>query len=284
MEVAFDSSTTSGDIGSSVRATGPADTIASRPRRALRATLSRLLVLVLLRIVRAASLEIDTSGSERTSARRGPRVVGAPNVPALLDVPRWAPRDVTPVNHYGPPAVSTSGGHYLPSRQSEERSHGPSRTLATILFTDVVNSTNLVRELGDHAWLDLLEQHYLMTARAVDAFHGQIINTTGDGVVAHFGTPIDAIKCAASVREATSGLGLTLRSAVHVGEIELRHTGIGGVAIHVAARILGHAEPGEILVSRTITDLVMGAGVCFRDRGKHELRGLRTTWELFAVA
>ena len=156
------------------------------------------------------------------------------------------------------------------------------RVLATVLFTDVVSSTQRATELGDNRWHDLLDTHDRMAADEVSRFRGRVIKNTGDGILATFDGPARAIRCAASIGEAVRALGIDIRAGLHAGEVELRGDDIGGIAVHTAARVMGEAGPGEILVSSTVKDLVVGSGIEFVDRGEHGLRGLEGQWRLFA--
>ena len=157
------------------------------------------------------------------------------------------------------------------------------RRLATVVFTDIVESTQAAERLGDRAWRDLLDRHDLMTERQVLRFGGHLVKATGDGVLATFDGPASAIRCATSIRDAVAQLGITIRSGVHAGEIEQRGDDIAGIAIHTAQRICTAAAPGETLVSRTVADLAAGSEIAFVDRGEHELKGIPGTWRLFAV-
>jgi pimeloyl-ACP methyl ester carboxylesterase len=159
------------------------------------------------------------------------------------------------------------------------------RVLATVLFTDLVSSTERAVELGDARWLDVLESHQARVRRQLDRFQGREIKTTGDGFVATFDGPARAINCAVAIRDVVRSLGLEVRSGVHTGEIELSgNDDIAGVAVHIAARVEGVAEPGEVLVSRTVVDLVVGSGLEFEDRGGYALKGVPGEWRLYAVA
>jgi len=156
------------------------------------------------------------------------------------------------------------------------------RVLATVMFTDVVSSTQRVSELGDARWRDLLDTHDGIAADEVTGFRGRVIKNTGDGILATFDGPARAIRCAASIGESVRSLGIDIRAGLHAGEVELRGDDIGGIAVHTAARVMGEAGPGEILVSSTVKDLVVGSGIEFVDRGDHELRGLDGPRRLFA--
>ena len=160
---------------------------------------------------------------------------------------------------------------------------GTDRVLATVLFTDIVASTERAAQVGDHQWRQLLDSHDQVTARQLARFRGSLVKNTGDGVLATFDGPARAINCAVAIREAVRALGLETCAGLHTGEVEKRGTDIGGIAVHIAARVLEKAQPGEVLVSRTLTDLVAGSGLSFEDRGEHELQGIANKWQLFAA-
>jgi len=155
--------------------------------------------------------------------------------------------------------------------------------LATVVFTDIVDSTRRVAGIGDAAWRSLLDQHDRITAREVERARGQLIKSTGDGTVAIFDGPARAVRYAAELRAALSGIDIDIRAGVHTGEIERRGDDIAGLAVHVAARVCGSTPGGEVWTSRTVTDLVAGSGIQFEDRGDHDLKGVPGTWPLFAV-
>lgn len=160
--------------------------------------------------------------------------------------------------------------------------HG-SRVLATILFTDIVGSTEQVRALGDAAWVQLLARHHATVRRELPRFNGIEIDTAGDGFLARFDGPARAIRCGLTVRDALRQLGIEIRVAVHTGEVELTGAGPRGIAVHLAARILGIAAPGEVLVSRTTRDLVEGSGIDLTDRGEHDLKGIEGRRRVFSA-
>lgn len=157
------------------------------------------------------------------------------------------------------------------------------RVLATVLFTDIVDSTGQARALGDRAWRRRLDEHDRLADDTVRRHRGTLVKTTGDGIVATFDGPGRAVRCALAFAAAAQDLGLRLRSGLHTGEIEMRGRDVSGVAVHAAARIMAEAQPGEVLVSRVVTDLVAGAGLGFAERGSHELKGLPGSWDLFAA-
>jgi class 3 adenylate cyclase/esterase/lipase len=150
----------------------------------------------------------------------------------------------------------------------------PNRVLATILFTDIVGSTERLRELGDHGWAQLLSRHHAIVRREIEHFRGREIDTAGDGFLATFDGPARAIRCAVAARDAVHGLGLEIRAGLHTGECELLGDKVAGIAVHTGARIAALAGPNEVLVSATVRDLVSGSGISFADRGEHELKGV----------
>jgi class 3 adenylate cyclase len=158
------------------------------------------------------------------------------------------------------------------------------RALATVLFTDIVDSTRKAAELGDRRWRRLLGEHYIVTRRLLDRFDGHQVKTAGDGVLATFDRPAPAVRCAAAIREGVGELGLHLRAGLHTGEIELQGDDIVGLAVHIGARISALAGAGEILVSSTVKDLVVGSGLEFEDRGSRELKGVPGEWRVYALA
>jgi pimeloyl-ACP methyl ester carboxylesterase len=157
------------------------------------------------------------------------------------------------------------------------------RVLATVLITDIVGSTERAAALGDRSWRELLEQHHAAVRRELDAFGGEEVDTAGDGFLATFEGPGRAIRAAVAISDRTRGLGIPVRVGVHTGECERIAGKVGGIAVHLAARIAAAAAPGEVLVSRTVKDLVAGSGVVFEPRGLQQLEGVPDGWELFAV-
>ncbi len=158
------------------------------------------------------------------------------------------------------------------------------RVLTTVLFTDIVGSTERAASIGDRRWRALLDEHDRTVREQLQRFRGREINTTGDGFLASFDGPAHAIRCANAITEATGRLGIELRVGLHTGECETRGDDLGGLAVHIAARVGTLATPGEIVVSGTVKDLVVGSGIDFDDRGEHELKGVPGTWKLFAVS
>jgi class 3 adenylate cyclase len=160
----------------------------------------------------------------------------------------------------------------------------PDTVLATVLFTDLVGSTERAVELGDRAWRELLEQHHTAVRRVLAHYRGVEVDTAGDGFFARFDGPARAIACAREIREQVAALGLDVRAGIHTGECERVGEKIAGLAVNVGARVSGAAGPGEVLVSSTVKDLVAGSGIEFEDRGSHELKGVPGEWRLYAVS
>jgi class 3 adenylate cyclase len=158
------------------------------------------------------------------------------------------------------------------------------RVLATVLFTDIVDSTRRATELGDARWRELLERHQQLTREQLGRFEGREIKTTGDGFLATFDGPTRAAECARAIADAMPGLGVEVRAGLHTGEVELIGDDVGGIAVHVAARIAALAGGGEVLASRTVRDLAVGSGVEFTSAGRHELKGVPDEWEVYRVA
>jgi class 3 adenylate cyclase len=158
------------------------------------------------------------------------------------------------------------------------------RMLATVVFTDIVDSTRTAAEFGDHRWREVLERHQGTVRAALGRFGGREVKSIGDGFLATFDGPARAIRCAQAILDSSEGLGIRVRAGVHTGECEVMGDDIGGIAVHIAARVSALAEPSEVLVSRTVKDLVAGSGIEFSDRGAHTLKGVPETWQLYAAA
>jgi class 3 adenylate cyclase len=157
------------------------------------------------------------------------------------------------------------------------------RVLATVLFTDLVSSTPMVAKLGDRRWRELLDAHDALTAELISRFRGRLVDRTGDGLLATFDGPARAVRCAATICGEVRRLGVEVRAGVHAGEIELRGEDVGGIAVHLAARVMSIADGGQVVVSRTVKDLTAGSGLSFAERGSHELRGIAEPWQLFTL-
>jgi class 3 adenylate cyclase len=158
------------------------------------------------------------------------------------------------------------------------------RVLATVLFTDIVDSTRRAAEMGDRDWHALLDAHDAVVRSQLSRFRGREVNTSGDGFLAMFDGPQRAIRCAMAIRDAVQALGIEVRAGLHTGECEVRGDDIGGIGVHIGARVSALAGPNDVLVSSTLRDLVIGSGLEFEDRGAHELKGVPGEWHLFAVA
>jgi class 3 adenylate cyclase len=163
--------------------------------------------------------------------------------------------------------------------------HGaePDRILATVLFTDIVDSTKRAAEMGDRPWSDLLQQHHVIVRKELARFRGREVDTAGDGFLIAFDGPGRAIRCAMSISRQVHSLGVEIRAGLHSGECEIVGSKLGGIAVHIGSRVAAMAGPGEILVSSTVKDLVVGAGLSFEDRGVRNLKGVPGEWHLFAV-
>ncbi len=159
----------------------------------------------------------------------------------------------------------------------------PDRVLATVLFTDIVGSTEHLTAMGDRRWRDLLDEHYRLARRELSRFRGREVKTTGDGLLASFDGPARGVRCAMAIRDAVKPLGVEIRAGLHTGEVEVMANDLGGIAVHVGARVMAQAGPGEVLASSTVKDLVAGSGLDFDDLGAHTLRGVSGEWRLFRI-
>jgi class 3 adenylate cyclase len=157
------------------------------------------------------------------------------------------------------------------------------RTLLTVLFTDLVDSTRTANDLGDERWSELLGRHHRMARRELELHDGAEVKTTGDGFLATFSSPTRAVQCARAIRAGVRSLGLDLRAGIHTGECEVGGGDVAGLAVHVASRVQAAAKPGEILISSTVRDLTTGSGLHLIERGGQELKGLDGKWALFAL-
>ena len=172
----------------------------------------------------------------------------------------------------------------VPIGSAPEPETEPDTVLATVLFTDIVDSTATAAELGDRRWRELLEQHHTTIRRELARFRGTEMDTAGDGFFARFDGPARAIRCATAITDAVSTLGLGVRAGLHTGECELLDGKVAGISVALGARVASKAAPGEVLVSQTVKDLVAGSGIAFEDRGAAELKGVPGEWRLYAVA
>jgi class 3 adenylate cyclase len=166
---------------------------------------------------------------------------------------------------------------------SRAESHDVDRFLAAVLFVDVVGSTEQVREIGDSSWRVLLDRFEETTRNVLDRYGGTLVDTAGDGLLATFDGPARAIRCAQHIRDDVRRAGLEIRSGLHAGEVTRRTDSIAGITVHIGARVAALAGPSEVLVTRTVRDLVAGSGIAFEDRGEHELKGVPDLWALYAA-
>jgi pimeloyl-ACP methyl ester carboxylesterase len=160
----------------------------------------------------------------------------------------------------------------------------PERILATVLFTDIVDSTGHAARLGDQRWRQLLDRHDILVRNEIERYQGQLVKTTGDGILATFDGPARAIECGLEIVREVRALGIEVRAGLHTGEFERRNGDVGGMAVHIGARVAARAEGGEVLVSRTVKDLVVGSGIEFDEKGSASLKGVPGEWEIYAVA
>jgi class 3 adenylate cyclase len=186
------------------------------------------------------------------------------------------------VNHYVEPWHSSFQeiAQFLTGHQADV---ADDRVLATVLFTDIVDSTRRAAEMGDRDWRALLDAHDAVVRSQLARFRGREVNTSGDGFLAMFDGPQRAIRCAMAIRDAVQALGIQVRAGLHTGECEVRGDDIGGIGVHIGARVSALAGPNGVLVSSTLRDLVIGSGLEFEDRGSYELKGVPGEWRLFAV-
>ena len=180
-------------------------------------------------------------------------------------------------------AVGRRTSLFSPPRQSAAAELQPDRVLATVLFTDIVGSTEAAQRLGDAGWRETLELHHAVVRRELEVWRGREIKTTGDGFLATFESPGRAVQAARAIRDGVRRLGLEIRAGLHMGECEVSGNDVSGIAVHLAARVVRLAGPGEVLVSGTIRDLVAGSGLRFADKGRHRLKGIDGEWPVFAL-
>jgi class 3 adenylate cyclase len=178
-----------------------------------------------------------------------------------------------------PPALDDIE-EFLTGRRAQPESD---RVLATVLFTDIVGSTEHAARIGDSRWRELLGEHHTIVRGELERWRGTEVKTIGDSFLATFDGPARAIRCARGIIDAVAALGLRLRAGLHTGECELVGDDVAGIAIHIGARVMAYAQPGEVLATSTVKDLVVGSGLQFADRGLHSLRGIPDEWRLYAV-
>jgi class 3 adenylate cyclase len=227
--------------------------------------------------VRAPTLVVHRNGDPIVSVERARELAGALPDARLLELPGdmhmpWQPDQVAPMID----AVREFLTHEQAARLPAER------VLATIVFTDIVDSTSRAAQLGDRKWRTLLDLHDRTSQRIVERYGGRVVKQTGDGLLATFDAPARAVHGVQTLRDAL-GNEVPIRAGIHTGEVERRGDDVGGIGVHIAARVATIAEPGEVLVSRTVRDLVVGSELAFEDRGAHELKGVPEPWQLYAV-
>jgi class 3 adenylate cyclase len=180
-------------------------------------------------------------------------------------------------------AVGTQTSLFIRRQRRQSSGTQPLRMLATVLFTDIVGSTEQASRIGDRRWSRLLDTHDRVARELVERSGGRLVKSTGDGILATFDRPGAAIRCATALRDRLQEVGIEIRAGLHTGEIQPRGADVGGIAMHVAARVMGAAGDGEVLVSRTVRDLVAGSDVVLEDRGSYALKGIAGDWQLFAI-
>jgi class 3 adenylate cyclase len=231
----------------------------------------------ILRAIRVPTLVLHRSGDTRVNVEGG-RYLAA-NIPGAKYVEFPGPDHILWAGNVD--SVADEIEEFLTGTHSETE---PDRVLATVLFTDIVGSTTRAAEMGDRRWRVLLNEHDQIVRREIDRFRGREIKTLGDGFLTTFDGPARAVRCADAITKALHVLGLEVRCGVHTGEIEMKGEDIGGIAVHIAARIAALAEGGQVLVSRTVRDLVAGSNLRLEDRGTYTLKGLSEGMPLFSVA
>jgi class 3 adenylate cyclase len=230
----------------------------------------------ILSAVRVPTLVTHRSGERMRRVGAGRHLAGAIEGAKFVELP-------------GMETHPWSGDHDAVLDEIEEfltgirRGRESDRVLSTVLFTDVVSSTQQLAEAGDRRWRDLFDEHKRVVRRELERHRGREVNTTGDGFLATFDGPARAVRCGQAIVERMREVGLEVRVGVHTGEIELTDDDVTGIAVHIGSRVSDRAQPGEVLVSRTVVDLVAGSGLCFEDRGEHDLKGVPGTFQLYAV-
>jgi class 3 adenylate cyclase len=201
-----------------------------------------------------------------------PGAVGPVSIPSR-DMELWASQPPMLTDEIERFVTGSVNQHFAPAE----------RAFAVVLYTDLVGSTDHASEMGDRRWRELLEVHNHTSGRQIERHRGRLVKSTGDGVLAVFDAPTRAVRCAQAILGDIHQLGFEAYAGLHAGEVELVGDDIAGIAVHIAARVMSSAAPGEVLVSRTVKDLLAGSGLRFEDRGLHTLRGVRDQWHLFAT-
>ena len=209
------------------------------------------------------------------------RLVNTKVFPSGVVLLIYHPESEMPTSKYAEPGQYAWTTEQVRSLQAAQNTD---RVLATVLFTDIVDSTARAAELGDREWRRLLDRHDQVSRAEVGRWHGNLVKTTGDGLLATFDAPTRALRCAIGLQESLASLGLEIRAAIHTGEIEMREGDVGGIGVHIASRALAEAGGHEIVVTRTVRDLATGTDLNFRPRGSVGLRGVPGQWELFEAS
>ncbi|AGB25439.1 family 3 adenylate cyclase [Mycobacterium sp. JS623] len=243
---------------------------------ALMAPLARLNVRALLPTIRVPTVVVHHNHDETITPEWGKNVADRISGAKYVQLPGRN------VYHFVEPwrASFQEIAEFLTGHQAEV---ADDRVLATVLFTDIVESTRLAADMGDRDWHALLDAHDAVVRSQLARFRGREVNTSGDGFLATFDGPQRAIRSAMAIRDAVQALGIEVRAGLHTGECEVRGDDIGGIAVHIGARVSALARPNDVLVSSTLRDLVIGSGIEFEDRGAHQLKGVPGEWHLFAV-
>jgi len=229
--------------------------------------------------IRVPTLVLHNSGDRWVEPARGRDV--ANRIPGAEFVELPLEGHITPASDV--PVVIGEIERFLRGAWEADSEREPDRQLATLLFTDIVDSTFHMAQLGDAGWRELLERHHALVRRELARARGEEVDTAGDGFFAAFDGPARAVRCAKAIVGSVRELGIDVRSGLHTGECELVDGKITGIAVHTGARVAAHAGAGEVLVSSTVKDLVAGSGLEFEDRGVHELKGIPGEWRLYAA-
>lgn len=232
-----------------------------------------------LSAITAPTLVMNRTGDDRVNVE-GSRYL-AEHIPGARYVEFLGTDHVIASGETAPVLAEIEGILATASENSEAE---PDRVLSTLLFTDIVGSTAKAAELGDRGWRELLERHHSLVRRELTRYRGRELDTAGDGFFASFDGPARAIQCARTIAEGVGELGLEIRAGLHTGECELLDDKVAGIAVSIGARVAAQASPGEVLVSQTVKDLVVGSGITFDDRGTQALKGVPGEWRLYAVA
>jgi class 3 adenylate cyclase len=230
----------------------------------------------ILPTIRVSTLVIHRTGDTLVPVELGRELAGQIPEARFVELPG--------IDNYGwasdPEPIVDALEEFLTGKRGARE---PERVLATVLFTDVVGSTEHAARLGDRRWRELLQRHDALVRGQLERYRGREVKTVGDGFLATFDGPARAVECAEAIVRAVEAIGVQVRAGLHTGEIELMNGDVGGIGVHIGARVSALAEGGEVAVSSTVRDLVVGSGLSFADRGTHELKGVPGEWQLFAL-